>query len=323
MSVKALDWHRRYRQQAGWTRELRRYLFKQVGLNERGRASPVLEVGCGTGAILSEIPAYVSAHGLDIDSAALAQCRIHAPAISLVQGNALQLPYSEAKFDIVYCHFLLLWVKAPLQALVEMKRVAKDRGHILAFAEPDYTARLDEPRELAALGKWQADSLRRQGADPALGHRLADLFFQAGIQIVETGTLHDSGDERSAKDWDLEWQVIESDLAGFIPSQDLGRMKSLDRQARLRGERVLHLRLHRGEEVVGKRHPRDVERADRHCPDGTPPRRSRRGVGPVRRPLDRARLARRACGKQHDGPCRSLSWGCYEVGPGRRRRGAL
>jgi SAM-dependent methyltransferase len=244
-----MDWHRRYRQQAQWTRELRTYLFAQAGLSQASRihaaavrrASLVLEVGCGTGAVLSQVPAHVSTHGLDIDYAALAQCRVHAPAASLVRGNALELPYTNKFFDIVYCHFLLLWVRDPLQALIEMKRVAKEGAHILAFAEPDYTARLDEPRELGPLGEWQAESLRRQGADPGLGGRLADLFFQAGIRIVETGTLKKSGDDRFPEDWELEWEVIESDLAGFVTSQDLEQMKSLDRQARLRGERVLHV----------------------------------------------------------------------------------
>src|SRR5215208_5869128 len=165
-----MDWHRRYIQQAEWTRELRSYLFRQAGLKE---ASHVLEVGCGTGAILSGLSGFTSLYGLDIDSDALAACRLHAPSALLVQGNALQLPHPNKTFDIVYCHFLLLWVNDPVQALLEMKRVAKSGGHIIAFAEPDYNARVDQPRELAQLGRWQAESLKRQGADPGLGARLA------------------------------------------------------------------------------------------------------------------------------------------------------
>jgi len=233
-----MDWHRRYLQQARWTRDLRTYLFKKAGLEA---ASRVLEAGCGTGAILSELPEKVPLHGLDLDRAALAQCRTHAPAASLVQGDALQLPYSAGTFDIVYCHFLLLWVDDPLQALVEMKRVGRTGAHILAFAEPDYTARLDEPPELVPLGRWQAESLKRQGADPGLGARLADLFFRAGIQIIETGTIRNADADPSSEEWETEWAVIESDLAGFIPGDDLHKMKSLDQQARLRGERALHV----------------------------------------------------------------------------------
>ena len=233
-----MDWHRRYLQQARWTRDLREYLFKQAGLNETSRA---LEVGCGTGAILSELSDHASIHGLDIDPDALVQCRVHVPSASLAQGNALQLPYPDKSFDIVYCHFFLLWVENPLQALIEMRRVAKAGAHILAFAEPDYTQRVDEPPELIPLGQWQAESLRRQGADPGLGARLADLFFKAGIQVIETGTIQSSESTPAAEDWETEWAVIESDLAGSILRADLQNMKRLDQEARARGERVLHV----------------------------------------------------------------------------------
>src|SRR3972149_6312868 len=99
-----MDWHRRYLQQAGWTRELRFYLFDRAGL---AHADKVLEVGCGTGAILGEISSRASLHGLDLDASALAQCRVHASTASLVRGDARDLPYFDETFDIVYCHFLL------------------------------------------------------------------------------------------------------------------------------------------------------------------------------------------------------------------------
>lgn len=233
-----MDWHRRYLQQARWTRELRAYLFRQAGLQ---RGSRVLEVGCGTGAVLSELPAEAELYGLDLDSAALAHCRLHAPGSSLVQGDAIRLPWAGKTFDIIYCHFLLLWVKDPLGALLEMKRAAKAGAHILAFAEPDYIARVDRPPELVRLGRWQAESLRRQGADPGLGARLADLFFQAGIPLVETAPLKSAGDVSSPEEWEAEWAVIESDLEGLIPRDEVEKMKRLDQQARARGERELHV----------------------------------------------------------------------------------
>jgi ubiquinone/menaquinone biosynthesis C-methylase UbiE len=233
-----MDWHRRYLQQAEWTHDLRAYIFKQAELND---ASRILEVGCGTGAILSELPGHVSLHGLDIDLAALSQCRVHVSGTSLVQGNALELPYSNQNFDIVYCHYLLLWLRDPLQALFEMKRVAKSGAHIIAFAEPDYTARVDEPPELVTLGKWQTESLRRQGADPGLGAQLADLFFRAGIKIVETGPIQNAVRDPLPEVWEIEWAVIESDVEGFVSKEEIQKMKELDQQARAGGKRVLHV----------------------------------------------------------------------------------
>ena len=233
-----MNWHTRYAQQANWTRELRSYIFEQTDLQNAQR---VLEVGCGTGAILSTLPAGPELHGLDIDHAALVECGWHAPGARRVQGNALELPYPDQAFDIVYSHFLLLWIGDPLKALQEMKRVARSGGYIIAFAEPDYLHRVDMPEELIPLGKWQTDALRRQGADPGLGARLAELFFEAGVKIRETGTIQNTDYEPSLEEWEIEWEVIESDLHEHIPEQELQRMKALDQQARQQGRRILHV----------------------------------------------------------------------------------
>ncbi|MCE9646072.1 MAG: methyltransferase domain-containing protein [Chloroflexi bacterium] len=236
-----MDWHTRYTQQAGWTRDLRVYIFSKIKLS---RMTPVLEVGCGTGAILSGLPPRTPIHGLDLDPAALSECKVHAPAASLTQGNALRLPYSSASFEVVYCHFLLLWVGDPLQALLEMKRVARPGGQVIAFAEPDYSRRVDKPDEFIQLGKWQTESLIKQGADPSLGANLAELFFQAGIKIVETGTIQNLSGDTSPAGWEMEWAVAEADLAGSVPDADIQRMKLLDQIARAQGKRVLSVPTH-------------------------------------------------------------------------------
>lgn len=236
-----MNWHLRYVQQARWTRNLRTYLFDKLQLDASSR---LLEVGCGTGAVLSELPPHLPVHGLDLDPAALTQCRLHAPAASLTRGDALHLPYPDNSFDLTYCHFLLLWVRDPLQALTEMRRVTKPGGHVIAFAEPDYASRIDKPEELAPLGRWQADALRKQGADPGFGARLAESFFQAGIELLETGTIQSGEGEASPEEWEMEWAVIEADLAGSVAGEDIQKMKLLDKAARERGERVLHVPTH-------------------------------------------------------------------------------
>ena len=206
-------------------------------------AGRVLEVGCGTGAILGEIQTDTfQLHGLDIQSAALMEARVHAPNASLTCGNALSLPYPDDCFDITFCHFLLLWVSDPERALQEMKRVTRAKNHILALAEPDYSARVDEPAELAVLGRWQTESLQRQGADPSLGGKLAELFYKVGIELVETGTIESQGrDALTSAERALEWAVLENDLAEFIPEEEIRRLKNLDEEAWRRGKRALHV----------------------------------------------------------------------------------
>lgn len=232
-----MNWHDRFVQQASWTRELRTYLFARAGL---GEAQQVLEVGCGTGALLSDLDTSAVVHGLDREPGRLVEAHLHVPAARLTCGDALRLPYPSGTFDLTFCHFLLLWVSDPLAALHEMRRVTRPGGSVLALAEPDYEHRVDRPDSLALLGRWQTESLRRQGADPGLGARLADLFHQAAIQPIETGSLRASAEHLLVPgEREMEWAVLEADLAGTVPTQEIQKMKRLDQRAWQRGERVL------------------------------------------------------------------------------------
>ena len=232
-----MNWHDRYVQQARWTRDLRAYLFDKAGLKNARR---VLEVGCGTGAILSTITTP-SLHALDLSRAALAEARVHAPRVSLANADALSLPYEDFTFDITFCHFLLLWALDPLRAVREMARVTRPHGYVLALAEPDYTRRVDKPASLAPLGRWQAAALTKQGADVSFGARLADTFARAGIEIVETGPLQKVENEASREEREKEWATLEADLAASVSGEDIRKMKLLDDEAWARGERVLYV----------------------------------------------------------------------------------
>ena len=83
-----------------WTRPLRSYLFARAGLD---RARRVLEVGCGTGAVLSGLSTPARVHGLDLDPVRLVEARRHVPGAALVCGDALALPYPSHEFR----HYLL------------------------------------------------------------------------------------------------------------------------------------------------------------------------------------------------------------------------
>ncbi|MDD2696376.1 MAG: methyltransferase domain-containing protein [Anaerolineales bacterium] len=236
-----MNMHPRYAQQAGWTRQLRRHAYQATRL---ASAQCLLEVGCGTGVLLNELSEIApgGVYAMDIDIHALRSAAGRAPQSRLACADALRLPFPQGCFDASLCHFVLLWVADPSQAVREMMRITRPGGTILALAEPDYGGRIDYPPELARLGELQTAALRRQGADPRLGSRLSHLFHEAGLERVQVGTLGGQWSmPPTRQEFELEWQVLRADLAGALSDAKLDELQKQDWEAYQRGERILYV----------------------------------------------------------------------------------
>ena len=235
-----VDWARRFEQQAAWTAQLRRHLYQQVDLGGSGR---ILEVGCGPGAVLRDLPPLPSGsiHGLDIALGHLLLAAARLPGPLLTCGDVHRLPYRSASFDAVLCHYFLLWVQPPY-ALLEMVRVTRLGGYILALAEPDYGGRIDYPPELVELGARQRVALASQGADPDFGRKLSACFHAAGLRHIRTGVIggYWAGPPQEA-DHRLEWAALRSDLAGQYTSAELDHLEKVDGAAWQSGTRTLYV----------------------------------------------------------------------------------
>jgi SAM-dependent methyltransferase len=231
MTFTLLDWHNRFLHQAHWTQDLRNYIYEHAGLSSARR---VLEVGSGTGVLLSELKDRSSAFvlGIDNNSERLAFASSSNPPAEGTLADAHNLPLKSASFDLTLCHFLLLWVTNPVNVVTEMARVTKPGGAVIALAEPDYGGRIDYPDELATLSKWQSLSLRSQGADPLIGRRLPEIFWQAGIHLVQFGVLGGQWNTPlSQNEWENEWDVLQSDLEGIMNHNELQNIRSRYREA--------------------------------------------------------------------------------------------
>ncbi|MHC1785120.1 MAG: methyltransferase domain-containing protein [Anaerolineaceae bacterium] len=233
------EWHRRFEFQAGWTSEVRDLLYRTF---EVGLASKILEVGCGTGAVLSSMKSQVPARyfGIDLDRKRVKFAYSAVPGASFAASDGLRLPFPSRIFRGALCHFLLLWTHEPLAIVQEMARTVSPGGFVAALAEPDYGSRIDYPEFLAELGRLQRQALQNQGADAEMGRKLAGLFSSAGLVNIQTGIV---GAMRQlpdvSEDFESEWAVLESDLSGLLPAGRLAEYKTADFTARKSGERVL------------------------------------------------------------------------------------
>jgi SAM-dependent methyltransferase len=89
-------------------------------------------------------------------------------------------------FDLVHARTLLINVPEPAEVAAEMVRLARPGGWVVS-TEPDIECELcypphpafDRLREIFDVG------MRRYGADPWIGRRVAELFRQAGLEEVQ------------------------------------------------------------------------------------------------------------------------------------------
>ncbi len=234
-----IDWHARFTQQALWTKSLREYLLKDITLQSDAK---ILEIGCGTGAILSDINPGQNATliGLDNNFHHCAIATRNTPNSFVLNADLYSIPYQADSLDLVFCHYLLLWLASPQSAMAEVCRVLKPGGIFLAFAEPDYESRIDYPTEFINLGKLQTQSLVKQGVNSKIGRQLPSLAVQAGFKKCKYGI---SGYEIISGElpewWQSEWQTIHYDLSNDLDVYHIEKLKVLDHKSWLDGSRVL------------------------------------------------------------------------------------
>lgn len=188
--MTAEDWAAFLRQQADHTREFRHALYEKVHVRTCKR---ILDVGCGTGVITAEIASLTEGEvtGVDIDRNKLMFARKAAETarITLIEADALFLPFQDGTFDLVVFSVVLMHIKEQQRAVNEMVRVTKKKGIVLATMEPDHASALCYPENSAHSVFLQ--NLEKRGSDPCMGRKLRYLFGKAGLATEIGITLHD------------------------------------------------------------------------------------------------------------------------------------
>lgn len=243
MPLTPTEWHQRFKLQSQWTKSTRDYIFQRI---ESSPSAHILEVGCGTGAILGDLLQSQVEHiiGIDLNFDFIKQAVSTNPNLHLNVADAHMLPFDSGIFDCSFCHFLLMWVANPAIIINEMKRVTKPGGSVLAFAEPDYGGRIDYPEPLSILNEWQIEALKNQGANPFMGRKLKALFHQAGIEEIEVGVIGAqwTGDINQ-EELDSEWEIIRADIETLNNKSEAAKtsdeIRKIDLAAWALGERIL------------------------------------------------------------------------------------
>jgi len=130
----------------------------------------VLDVGCGTGIVAREIASRLGAtpavSGVDLSPNMLAVATAAATRMGLTiewrEGNAEQLPFHDAAFDLVLCQFALMFVADKAAALSEMRRVVTGNGRVLISVwQPSIAIHFTKPYTTSFNNAWECQPSSR------------------------------------------------------------------------------------------------------------------------------------------------------------------
>lgn len=172
-----------------------------AGISEGAR---VLDVGCGPGALTSELVARVgpsAVSAVDPSGSFVTAARARHPAVSVQQARAEELPFPDGVFDAVLAQLVVHFMSDPATGVAEMKRVTRTGGVVAACVWDHAGGRgpISPLWETARdLDPEVDDESRLVGS---CAGDLARLFDSAGLREVEETVLSVSVEHSSFEEW--------------------------------------------------------------------------------------------------------------------------
>jgi ubiquinone/menaquinone biosynthesis C-methylase UbiE len=202
-------------------------LLDRVGLRPGDRA---LDLGCGPRGVVELLYDRVSPGGrvvgVDADPAHVAMAselvaKLALRDVEIVPADARHTGLQSGSFDLVHARTLLITLPDPADVVTEMVRLTRLGGWV-AGLEPDTEAGICYPPLPAfdRLCEVFRLAFSRNGADPRIGRRMADLYRRAGLEDVTVearAPMYPAGHSRRTVRADLvrsmRPQIVEMGLA--------------------------------------------------------------------------------------------------------------
>jgi SAM-dependent methyltransferase len=170
-----------------------------------GSGANVLDVGCGPGALTSELVDRLGANGVaavDPSEPFVEAARERFPDVRVERATAEDLPFADDSFDAALAQLVVHFMSAPVAGLREMARVSRVGG-IVAACVWDHSAGGSGPLTVF----WEAarvldpDVADESGYAGARDGHLAELFAAAGLREIEDATLEVRVVHRTFDEW--------------------------------------------------------------------------------------------------------------------------
>jgi SAM-dependent methyltransferase len=207
-----------------------------------GRAARLLDVGCGTGALIAAQPSARAVVGIDVGEAFLRAARVAHREAGFVRADAARLPFPAGAFDAAASLLVLSFLPDPDRAIAEMKRVTRPGGTIAASVW-DFRGGLVFMRLLADTAAAlfaSGEAFRAQHfASPLAEHGgLAAAFARHGLRDIDEACLTIRTDFASFDDLWSPWlagQGVNGAFVVSLPPDERALLEDALRRAYLAG----------------------------------------------------------------------------------------
>jgi ubiquinone/menaquinone biosynthesis C-methylase UbiE len=172
---------------------------------ERTGTKRMLDIGCGTGfviGLLTEI--FSEIHGIDPTRAMLEKVDVSSGNVTLHEGVAEELPFSDGSFDLVTAYSVFHHLADHRPALAEAARVLRQGGVLYVDLEPNRAF-------------WRAI----EGVEQSHASRVGELDDIVAREVAAVLHIEDDINERFAIYPNVfrSAEYIKSELGGFEPSE--------------------------------------------------------------------------------------------------------
>ena len=208
-----------------------------VDLAGVGSGQRVLDVGCGPGALTSELVERVGVSGVsavDPSEQFVAAARERNPGVDVRRAAAEELPFADGEFDTALAQLVVHFMANPVRGLAEMARVTH-AGGVVSACVWDHAG---EQTPLAPF--WQAvHELDPDAEDESelaggrAGH-LSELFVEAGLREVEETALPVHVEHSSFEEWWEPFTLGVGPAGSYVTALDSAEQVELGERCRQR-----------------------------------------------------------------------------------------
>ena len=197
----------------------------------------VLDVGCGPGALTTELVRLVGPGGVtavDPSESFVAAARERHPGVTVELAGAEQLPFPDGSFDAALAQLVVHFMADPVAGLREMARVTRSGG-VIAACVWDYAGGTSPLSAFwDAAHELDSDVDDESGLAGARAGHLAELFEAAGLRHVAETALAVTIEHPTFEDWWEPFTLGVGPAGAYVAGLDAERQAELRERCRAR-----------------------------------------------------------------------------------------